>query len=190
MYQLTPQRSAILDTINWAEGSPGYNELYSYVPFNNLAPHPNTKICAGAFCSTAAGAYQFLYSTWQNTINALGIADYMDETSQDQGALYLIDYRDALQDIDNGNIESAINKISWEWASLPPYRYEGQGTKTMEEVINYYNERLEYYNNDGLGIFFNDTFTPVNEVNGLTISIMLFVIALIIYFVVNRKSNA
>lgn len=188
MYQLTPQRNAFLDTINWAEGSPRYDQLFNFVQFPNYpGAHPNLQITAGGFTSTATGAYQFLYSTWQNVIDALGINDYMDETNQDQGALYLIDYRDALTDVDNGNIESAITKVSWEWASLPPFRYTGQGTKTMEEVINYYNERLEFYNNDGLGIFFNDTFTPLNEVNGLTVSISLFVIAIIIYFIANRK---
>lgn len=114
----------------------------------------------------------------------------MDEYNQDQAALTTIDLkRNALGYIDNRDILSALDSLSYEWASLPPYRYAGQGTKTTEEVINYFNERLEYYDNDGLGIFYNDTFTPVNEVNGLTISVILFVIAFIMYFVANKNTN-
>jgi muramidase (phage lysozyme) len=190
-YELTNERKAALDTIAWAEGSPRYDQLFNYVQFPNWpAPHPNLEITAGGFTSTAAGRYQFLYSSWINTIQDAGLADFMDEYNQDQAALTTIDLkRNALGYIDNRDILSALDSLSYEWASLPPYRYAGQGTKTTDEVINYFNERLEYYDNDGLGIFYNDTFTPVNEVNGLTISVILFVIALIIYFVANKNTN-
>lgn len=137
MYQITPERRAMLNTINWAEGSPGYDELFAYVPFNNYGPHPKYVVNAGGYQSTAAGAYQILYSTWQMGIDALGLPDYMSPENQDQVALYLIEYRDALSDVDNGNLDAAITKLSWEWASLPPSRY-GQPVRTKEEVIARY----------------------------------------------------
>ncbi len=141
-YQLTPERKAFLKTINWAEGTPGYNQLFSYVPFNNLGPHPNQKIPFGNTYSTAAGAYQFLYSTWQDVIKRLGIADFMSAENQDQAALQRINDRGALEDIDRGDIASAINKLSWEWASLPPARYGGQSARSVNEVISKYNQFL------------------------------------------------
>jgi muramidase (phage lysozyme) len=141
MYLITPERQAILNTINWAEGSPDWNELFAYVPFNNYGPHPNLVVTSGGYSSTAAGAYQILYSTWHMAIDALGLPDYMSPENQMQVALYLIDYRGALGDVDNGNIEAAINKISWEWASLPPSRY-GQPIRTMDEVLDKYNSEL------------------------------------------------
>lgn len=143
----------MLDTINWAEGGPNFDELYNYVPFNNYGPHPNKKITAGGYTSTAAGAYQILYSTWQYAIKALGIPDYMSPENQMQVALFLIDQRNALGDIDSGNIYMAIQKISWEWASLPVVYSEtvngiyykagsgryGQHVQSIDSIIDTYN---------------------------------------------------
>lgn len=140
-YQITPQRQAMLDTINWCEGKPNYNELFGYVEFNNNGPHPNVCQKYSNTCTTAAGRYQFLYGTWQDSIQTLGIPDFMSASNQDQAALQRIEYRDALSDIDYGHIESAISKLSWEWASMPPGRY-GQPVKSLEEVLEYYDTRL------------------------------------------------
>ena len=148
MYQLTPQRLAALATINWCEGSPDYDEAFGYAKFNNLGPHPNIKYPFGNTYTTAAGAYQFLYSTWQEAIAGLGIPDYMSPENQDQAALWLIDVkRKCLAYVDAGNIELAMESLSYEWASLPPGRY-GQPIKTMEEVINYFNASLASYNSN------------------------------------------
>lgn len=140
-YKITPERQAMLDTINWCEGEPGYNQLFSYKPFDNNGPHPDVCIPFGDTCSTAAGRYQFLYNTWQDTIKVLGIPDYMSASNQDQAALQRIDYRGAMDDVDSGNIESAVSKLSYEWASLPPGRY-GQPIKTLDQVLNYYTVRV------------------------------------------------
>lgn len=141
-FSITPARKAFLKMVNWAEGSPGYNQLFDYIPFNNLAPHPNLKIPFGNTYTTAAGAYQFLYSTWQNAIKKLGVTDYMSAENQDQAALQLISDRGALSDVDQGNIESAINKVSYEWASLPPGRYS-QNYRSLPDLIAVYNNELK-----------------------------------------------
>jgi len=142
-YEITPVRKAFLKTINWAEGSPGYNQLFSYVPYNNLGPHPGIKIPFGSTYSTAAGAYQFLFNTWHEVIKRLGIDDFMSAENQDQAALERINQRGALQDLDKGDIASAVNKLSWEWASLPPARYGGQSARSVADVISKYNEFLK-----------------------------------------------
>lgn len=152
MYELTPYRLAILDTINWAEGSPGYDELFNYVKFNNLGPHPNQVVTAGGYESTAAGAYQFLYGSWQDTISAAGLPDFMDSATQDQAALKRIEMRGALGDIDSGNIEAALPKLALEWASFPGSPY-GQPTKDLEEFIAYFNGRVNYYGGSADEIF-------------------------------------
>lgn len=140
-YQITPQRQAMLDTINWCEGEPDYNELFGYVPFNNNGPHPDLCQKFSNTCTTAAGRYQFLYDTWQDSIDVLNIPDFMSAPNQDQAALQRIDYRDALYDVDTGNIESAVSKLSYEWASMPPGRY-GQPIKSLDQVLDYYDARL------------------------------------------------
>lgn len=141
-YKITTARQAFLDTINWCEGLPKYDELFDYIPFDNNGPHPNVCVPFGDTCSTAAGRYQFLYSTWQDAISKLGIDDNMKAANQDQAALQRIDERGALTDIDTGNIESAINKCSYEWASMPPGRY-GQPIKSLPDVLDYYDWRFE-----------------------------------------------
>jgi len=160
-YELTPRRRAILATINWAEGLPDYGELFNYVPFNPYAPHPNQVVTAGGYSSTAAGAYQFLYSTWQDTIPDVPIDDYMSPENQDQAALSRIEWRGVLDELDNGEIEAVIQKLSWEWASLPVVWSEtvsgkyypagsgryGQPIKSVQAVLDYYNESLAYYEN-------------------------------------------
>jgi len=162
-YILTPERLAALATINWCEGSPDYDQAFGYAAFNNLGPHPGTKYTFdadgdghidGNDYTTAAGAYQFLLSTWTDAINGLGIPNYMSAENQDQAAMWLIDVkRKCLSYIDNGDIVGAMDKLSYEWASLPPGRY-GQPIKTMEQVQNYYADSLAFYRG-------NNTLSPV-----------------------------
>lgn len=158
-YELTPERRAILATINWCEGLPDYGQLFAYVPFNCYGPHPNQVVNASGYKSTAAGAYQFLYGSWQDTIADIGIEDYMAPENQDDAALGRIEWRGVLDEIDNGNLEAAIQKLSWEWASMPVMwdevvngkqyvrgqgRY-GQPIKSPDAVVNYYNDSLAYF---------------------------------------------
>ena len=152
MYQLTANRKAILDTINWAEGSPGYDQLFAYVPFNNNGPHPHQYVTASGYTSDAAGAYQFLYTTWQETITFAGLPDYMSAENQDQVALARIDWRGALGDVDNGNIDAAIDKLNEEWASFPGSPY-GQPTRDLDEFTNYYQSRVDFYSGPAGSLF-------------------------------------
>lgn len=86
--------------------------------FSIFADHPRELQCAGELCSDAAGAYQFLSTTW----DSLNLPDFFPE-NQDKGAIELIKRRGAYQNILDGNLRTALDKCSWVWASLPPGRY-------------------------------------------------------------------
>lgn len=140
-FDLTPNRRAMLDTIAFAEGTGDrYDLLFGYGTFDVNGPHPNVAVPFGDTTSTAAGRYQFLYSTWQDTIPKIPQPDLMVPQNQDQAALQRIKDRNALDDVDNGNIEVAINKLAVEWASFPGSPY-GQPTKSMADMVNFFYAR-------------------------------------------------
>jgi muramidase (phage lysozyme) len=86
--------------------------------------------------TTAAGAYQITYTTWQDCAKALGLQDF-SPASQDLAAVFLIDRRGALDDVLAGRIVAAINKLGQEWASLPSAQY-GQPTVNMDVALKIY----------------------------------------------------
>jgi murein DD-endopeptidase MepM/ murein hydrolase activator NlpD/muramidase (phage lysozyme) len=140
---LSPQVRAMLDTIAWAEGA-NYNTLFGGGTFSDFSRHPNRVIRRSGFASTAAGRYQFLKDTW----DGLNLTDFTP-ANQDRGCVLLLRRRGALAAIEAGDIPRALQSISYEWASLPPYRYSGQGTKTTEQVVSYWRSRLAFYQRGG-----------------------------------------
>jgi muramidase (phage lysozyme) len=138
---VSADQKALLDLIGYTEGTAGhgedgYNVTFAYHYFDDCNHHPDLDICSGGYCSTAAGRYQFLYTTW----TGLHLPNFRPE-NQTLGAMKLISYRGA--SIPSGRPLTAtefvdvMNKISWEWASLPPGRY-GQPSKTMNEARTKY----------------------------------------------------
>lgn len=120
-----PQVKAFLAVIRRGEGtadSGGYNRLFGGGTFDSYAWHPNILVKKSGYSSTAAGAYQFLKSTWDETAQAMGLRDF-SPISQDIGALGRIAWRGALSDVLAGRFVEALKKTSKEWASLPysPY---------------------------------------------------------------------
>lgn len=132
-----PQVRAALDTIAWAEGA-NYNTLYGGGTFSDFSRHPNRKITAGGYTSTAAGRYQFLYDTWRG----LGLPDF-SPANQDIGALMLIARRGALSQILKGDFQSALTSgaLGKEWASLPFSPY-GQTNRTVAQVMSKFQSAL------------------------------------------------
>lgn len=135
----SPNLKAMLDTIAWAEGA-DYNVAFTGVTFEGTDDHPRQIYCSGSLCSDASGRYQFLSTTW----DGLGLSDFSPE-NQDRGAIKLIEQRGALEAVESGDIPAALESLSYEWASLPPYRYAGQGTKTTQEVVDYWRSRVDHY---------------------------------------------
>jgi muramidase (phage lysozyme) len=132
---------ALLDTIAFTEGTrgrgqDGYNVTFAYHYFSSCAHHPNLRICSGGYCSTAAGRYQFLTTTW----NGLGLGGF-GPGNQDRGGMKLVARRGA--NVPTGRALTAtefantMNRISYEWASLPPGRY-GQPSYSMNATRHEY----------------------------------------------------
>ena len=125
---------ALLDTIAFTEGTKGrgedgYNVIFTYRYFTSCQRHPNRRYCSGSLCSTAAGRYQFLDTTWAG----LRLPNFRPD-NQERGAMKLVVRRQAT--IPTGRALTAteftnvMNRLSWEWASLPPGRY-GQPSYSM-----------------------------------------------------------
>lgn len=128
-----PNVRALLAVIRRGEGTAdaaGYRRMFGGELFDSYADHPRkriTKTLGGkAITSTAAGAYQFLASTWDETARALGLQDF-SPASQDLAAVGRIAARGALDDTKAGRLDAALPKIAKEWASMPGSPY-GQPT--------------------------------------------------------------
>ncbi|MBX3186927.1 MAG: glycoside hydrolase family 104 protein [Labilithrix sp.] len=133
------------DAIAFAEGTrgvgnDGYNIGFAYKRFSSCARHPNVNTCRG-ICSTASGRYQFLKRTWDPTARAIGASTFEPE-NQERGAQYLIAKVrrvtvPATRAMTAAEFTNALNKLSYEWASLPPGRY-GQPVKTRAQLRSTY----------------------------------------------------
>jgi len=139
---------AFLRMIRVGEGTSdalGYQRIFgslSGAQFASFADHPRKVVCktvrGAGICSSAAGAYQILQSTWDEVAKSYGLKDFSPE-SQDLAAVALIKRRRALLDVIEGRIESALNKCAKEWASLPNAPY-GQPTVTMQAALSNFNK--------------------------------------------------
>ena len=116
-YTITPERRALLNTIRYAEGTwkdgrdLGYRTLYGGGLFQDLSRHPE-RVVVKCYSSAAAGAYQFLPSTWQETARKLKLPSFAPK-HQDQAALHLVKKRGALQEVDrNGLTRAAMNRLA------------------------------------------------------------------------------
>lgn len=125
-----PNVQALLRVIRRGEGTAdpdGYRRMFGGKLFTSYADHPRTAQTytlrnGGTLTSTAAGAYQFLARTWDETARAMGLKDFTP-TSQDWGAVGRIAARGALEDVKAGRFDTAIEKIAREWASMPGSPY-------------------------------------------------------------------
>lgn len=130
---------AMLRVIRAGEGTAGpngYRTLFGGGLFDGYADHPRVTIKRSGYTSTAAGAYQFLASTWDETARVMRLADF-SPASQDFAAVGRIAARGALDDVRAGRFDAAIRKIAREWASLPGSPY-GQPTIPLERARDLY----------------------------------------------------
>lgn len=126
-----PNVQAFLTLIRTGEGTlgpNGYRTIFGGQLFDSFADHPRVKVTAGSYTSTAAGAYQFLASTWDNMQAKYNLPDF-SPASQDLACLGLIKGDGALSDVVAGRFKMAIDKCNKTWASLPGSPY-GQPTLT------------------------------------------------------------
>lgn len=136
-----PNVKAFLRAIRLGEGTSderGYNRIVGGQEFEDFSRHPRVlvKIERYGIYSTAAGAYQFIYSTWAALCRQYGFADFSPK-NQDAGAVALIHEKRALDDVKAGWIERAISKCASIWASLPGST-AGQRTEKLDDVLAEY----------------------------------------------------
>jgi muramidase (phage lysozyme) len=124
-----PNVRALLAVIRRGEGTAGpngYRTMFGGGLFESFADHPRKaitrKLGARTITSTAAGAYQFLSSTWDETARIMDLDDFTP-ASQDRAAVGRIAARGALEDARAGRLSLALGKIAKEWASMPGSPY-------------------------------------------------------------------
>lgn len=143
---------AALKTIRHCEGTSaadGYNYLFGSSPHNTLrftdmSTHPNISRPFGKDNhSTAAGAYQFLFGTYQHLSDRYGIEGF-DAATQDLLCVALFDQINVLGKIINGYFMTTTvqEAMGGQWASFPLSKY-GQPTHSLSEV------ELTYVSNGG-----------------------------------------
>lgn len=135
---------AMLRVVRHGEGTSGpdgYKTLFGGKLFTGFADHPRVTVCrtfssGKKICSTAAGAYQFLSTSWDETRKAMGLPDF-SPASQDFAAVGRMAARGALDDVLAGRLDAALLKLSYEWASLPgsPYGQPVISKATAQSVF-------------------------------------------------------
>lgn len=124
----------------------GYNVIVGSTPkkpilFNSYAAHPNRLIGQPLIKvgSTAAGRYQILYRYWSAYRQQLNLDDKtkypdgpMGKAAQDAIALQQIKECQALDDIDAGRFQDAVEKCAHIWASLPSAGYGQRENKLTD----------------------------------------------------------
>ncbi len=138
---------AFLQTIAFAEGTAGpdgYRMMFTGQVFYSFEAHPNVKNCSlykgKPLCSTAAGKYQFLKTTWDELTKKLKLSDFSPE-SQDLAAVQLIKQAGGYEDIVAGRFDDAVFKLAPTWASFPTAEgksYYKQPSKSLPELRNVY----------------------------------------------------
>ena len=99
------------------QGADAYTVINGGAHFSDLSCHPFgvLKTTEGG---KAAGAYQFLPTTWGRLCEMYGFDEFGPAT-QDLGAVALMQGRGALRDVIAGRFEEACIKLRPEWTSLP-----------------------------------------------------------------------
>ena len=143
---LTPEEQALLRTIRFAEGTDsaaGYTTMFTFKQFTDTSRHPRQINVSGNLRSDAAGAYQYLSTTWQPYADGLQLKDFSPE-SQDRVAHHHV--KKLGVDPKQLLTREMLAKLSGTWASLPKAgggsRYAGQTAKKADRLLRYYNNAL------------------------------------------------
>jgi len=136
---MNQNRKAFLDMIAVSEGTigigeNGYNVLIGGTLFHSYHDHPRRRVWVKRIQkhSTAAGRYQILKRYFDAYKEKLNLPDF-SPGSQDKIALEMIRECGALDDIDEGRLDKAIEKCRSRWASFPGAGYS-QPEKRLETL--------------------------------------------------------
>ena len=143
--QISDNARRWLKAISYSEGTydanrgPQYDIIFGYDRFKDYSKHPDVVKSSGGLRSAAAGAYQFMPSTWRGVKEDLQLSDFSPQ-SQDLAAIELIKRRGV--DPDTDPITSrTLAQLAPEWASFPTLGntsyYEGQKAKDAQDIISF-----------------------------------------------------
>ena len=143
---LTDNVTAFLKMLRWSEdkNAPSdearYNKIVGGSTFDDFSDHPRRMqhliINGKTVSSDAAGAYQFLSTTFDFIKHIVGRDDFTPE-AQDLYALQQIQINGSLDDIKSGDLITAIKKNSKTWASFPGNDYD-QNPNTFDALQQQY----------------------------------------------------
>ncbi|QKJ58795.1 glycoside hydrolase family 24 protein [Serratia fonticola] len=143
-----PNARSFLDLISKSEGTyntpgGGYNTMYGGGQFagqdHPRVRHPFKQTDGTWNVTTAAGRYQFLGKTWDDSAEKLGLPDFSPR-NQDIAALHRIEARGQLDNVLSGDFDKAVAGLGGEWASLPSSKYS-QPKHDMATIRGMYNNR-------------------------------------------------
>ncbi|WP_315122508.1 glycoside hydrolase family 104 protein [Comamonas antarctica] len=127
-------------TYKGAEGNP-YATAFGGGHIADLSRHPKqlhsfTQTDGKPNKTSAAGAYQFLGSTWDDVAGKLALPDF-GQQSQDLAALELMRRNGSLPDVLAGRFDQAVKKDGKTWASLPssPYAQPRRSPGFIEKAL-------------------------------------------------------
>lgn len=139
-----PNIRAMLDWITRAEHGRISAENYSRAYGNTkigLDKYPNRKFAirnknGSTSSASASGAYQINKVTWNDIAPKLGLTDF-GRDAQDAAAIYLMKQRGMLDDVLNGYIATAIQKMGDKnvWAAMPSHK---QATVTWDQAKKHF----------------------------------------------------
>lgn len=134
---------AFLRAIRLGEGTSddmGYYRIVGGGTFTDDSVHPHVRVFLPKYnvYSTAAGAYQIIFPTWTGLCKQYSFPDFSPD-SQDEAAVALIAENHAFDDVKAGNLQSAVQKCSAIWASLPGST-AGQRTEDFAAVQKVYTD--------------------------------------------------
>ena len=131
--------SKVLRTGEGTLGDSGYTTMFTGAKFTDTSKHPRLLHSSGKLRSDAAGAYQFLSTTWDGAKNALGLKDFTP-ASQEAAGRYLTQKRGVDPDkviTDFQAFKNTLDKLAPEWASMP---YQGVSPKGFGRGSSYYGQ--------------------------------------------------
>lgn len=141
---MSPNLQAFLDMIAVSEGTAGkgdngYNVIVGGALFESYDDHPRKLVwLRPGLASTAAGRYQLLSRYYDAYKKQLNLPNF-SPLSQDLIAIQQIRERGALEYIEKGYINVAIDKVKNIWASLPGAGY-GQHENKIDKLITAYKD--------------------------------------------------
>lgn len=115
---------AFLAMIRKFESGGDYRVIYGGGHFEDYSQHPNIRVpffnpkTQKNDYSTAAGAYQITWPTWNTILRNAGAGDF-SPASQDAAAVWLLKLNGALAPVMAGDFQTGIELASKTWASLP-----------------------------------------------------------------------